>query len=137
MLSDFIQMHYTSLIILQLSLFVISILTVDTISYNAFAIVNTFSNNTNATTVINNPPIANAGVNQVVNENTTVILNGIAIDPDLDSDKLGYLWKQISGPGVDLSNGTSPNPSFIAPAVSSDRELRFSLTAKDEKGDGK
>ena len=76
-------------------------------SYNAFAIVNTFSNNTNATTVINNPPIANAGVNQVVNENTTVILNGIAIDPDLDSDKLGYLWKQISGPGVDLSNGTS------------------------------
>ena len=115
----------------------ISILTSanNNVSYNAFAIVNTFSNNTNATTSINNPPIANAGINQTVNENTTVVLNGVASDPDPgDSNKLSYSWKQISGSSVNLSNNTSTNPSFTAPDVSSDRELRFSLIAKDEKG---
>ena len=44
------------------------------------------------------------------------------------------MWKQISGPAVILSNNTSPNPSFTAPTVSSDRELRFSVIAIDENG---
>jgi len=38
------------------------------------------------------------------------------------------------GPPVKLSNKTSTNPSFTAPTVPSDRELRFSLTAKDDRG---
>ena len=33
-----------------------------------------------------------------------------------------------------LSNENTTNPSFTAPTVSTDRELRFLLTAKDEKG---
>ena len=39
---------------------------------------------------------------------------------------LTYLWH------FKLSN--TPNPSFIAPTVSSDRDLKFSLTVKDDKG---
>jgi chitodextrinase len=83
---------------------------------------------------INHPPVANAGINQTVNENSPVTLNGIASDPDPTDNKLSYLWKQISGPRVKLINSNSANPSFVAPTVSSDRELKFSLTAKDEKG---
>lgn len=62
---------------------------------------NTNNNNTASISkppvVVNHPPVANAGVNQTVNENTAVTLNGIASDPDL-SDKLSYSWKQIAGP---------------------------------------
>ena len=83
----------------------------------------------------NHPPKANAGINQTVNENTTVVLNGIAIDPDPNDDnKLTYLWKQTAGPPVKLSDNTNTNPSFITPNVTSDREIKFSLVAKDDKG---
>ena len=37
-----------------------------------------------------------SGLNQTVNENTTVTLVGIAIDPD-PSDKLIYSWTQLAG----------------------------------------
>ena len=82
---------------------------------------------------INHAPVANAGVNQVVNETDTVILNGISIDSD-PNDKLTYSWKQITGPAVKLLNSNTTNPSFIAPTVSSDRDLKFLLIAKDDKG---
>ena len=99
---------------------------------------NTNNNNTapisNPPVVVNHPPVANAGLNQTVNETTAVTLNGIASDPDL-SDKLSYSWKQIAGPqAIKFPNINTPNPSFIAPAVSSDRDLKFSLTVKDDKG---
>ena len=101
------------------------------------AIPNVPTNNNTLTPspMINHPPVANAGVNQTVNENTTVLLYGIASDPDDgDSSKLTYLWKQIAGPAVKLDNDTGTNPSFIAPMVPVDRDLRFSLTARDDKG---
>ncbi len=85
---------------------------------------------TNLKPIINNPPVANAGVNQTVNENATVVLNGIASDPDSGDNKLSYSWKQISGPGVKLNNSNTTNPSFTAPTVSSDRDLKFLLTVK-------
>ena len=84
---------------------------------------------------VNHQPVANAGINQTVNENTTVMLNGIASDPDPgDYNKLAYLWKQIAGPPVNLSNNTNTSPSFVAPTVPEDRELKFLLTVKDDKG---
>ena len=84
---------------------------------------------------VNHPPVANAGKNQIVNENTTVILNGIATDADLnDNDKLTYLWKQTSGPAVALNDSNTENPTFIAPPSSSDSIVNFLLTAKDNKG---
>ena len=117
-------------------LFSLGILFVDDYnSYDAFAIKNTFQDNNVTPPGINHPPVANAGQNQIVNESNIVTLNGLASDPDPnDEGKLVYLWKQLSGPGVNLSNNTSPNPSFTAPMVSSDRELRFSVIAIDENG---
>jgi len=105
----------------------------------AFRATNPTTNNiTNLTppnnTIVNHPPVANAGINQIVNETDTVILNGIASDPDPDDNKLSYSWKQIAGPGAKLQNGNTTNPSFTAPTVQSDRDLKFMLTAKDENG---
>jgi len=51
---------------------------------------------------INHTPVANVGVNQTVNEKSTVMLNGIASDLDLADNKLSYSWKQIAGPRVEL-----------------------------------
>ena len=99
----------------------------------AFAPSNQKTNNASTIAPANHPPIANAGINQTVNENTTVVLNGIASDPDPDDDTLTYLWNQTAGPPVKLSNNTITNPSFKAPTVASNRDLRFSLTAKDDK----
>src|SRR5689334_9092683 len=86
-------------------------------------------------TTVNHPPVANAGVNQTVNETDSVTLNGIASDPDPnDNDKLTYLWTQTAGPYTKLKNSNTTNPSFIAPTVSSDRVLKFLLTVRDDKG---
>src|SRR5690348_16353231 len=86
-------------------------------------------------TTVNHPPVANAGVNQTVNETESVTLNGIASDPDPnDNDKLTYLWTQTAGPYTKLKNSNTTNPSFIAPTVSSDRVLKFLLTVRDDKG---
>lgn len=82
---------------------------------------------------INHVPMANAGVNQTANETDTVTLNGIAIDSD-PNDKLTYSWKQIAGPTVKLHDSNTTNPSFTAPTVASDRDLKFLLIAKDDKG---
>ena len=83
--------------------------------------------------VINSRPIANAGPNQILNENTTVALVGAGIDLD-PNDTLSYLWRQTDGPAVDLSNRSSTNPTFPSPIVPSDTELKFSLTITDDKG---
>ena len=91
------------------------------------------TNNASTIAPANHSPVANAGINQTVNENETVVLNGIASDPDLN-DKFTYLWNQTAGPEVKLLNGNTTNPSFTAPKVASDKELRFLLTAKDDKG---
>src|ERR1700730_16473070 len=83
--------------------------------------------------VVNHPPVVKAGPNQTVEENATVVLNGIASDPD-SGDKLSYSWKQIGGQAVKLSSSNTTNPSFTAPSVSSDTRLEFAFTAKDDKG---
>jgi len=63
----------------------------------------------------NNPPVADAGADQVVFKNDVVLLNGtLSSDPDLDA--ITYLWTQLPGPRVVvLSNPTTATPSFIAP----------------------
>jgi hypothetical protein len=93
------------------------------------------SNDTNPNIIptVNHTPVANAGINQTVNENTSVTLNGIAIDPD-PNNMLSYSWLQVAGPEVRLSNNNTTNPSFTTPSISSDTALKFSLTAKDNKG---
>jgi hypothetical protein len=72
----------------------------------------------------NHQPIANAGLNQTVNEfgpaptfaPVTVFLDGSAsMDPD--GNPLTYQWTQISGPPVTLSDPSARTPSFVTPQV--------------------
>lgn len=46
---------------------------------------------------------------------------------------MGYLWRQIAGPAVVLSNSNSANPTFTAPTVPDDTQLKFLLTVADDK----
>ena len=67
-------------------------------------------------TNLNQIPVANAGPDQTVNENTAVTLNGtLSADPDLDA--LQFTWTQTAGPLVTLTGGTTASPTFTAPAV--------------------
>lgn len=120
--------------LLYSSLFFTTIISNEGNQHTALAICNLLQNNTclTRTTTPNHPWIANAGVSQTVNENTTVVLVGAASDPD-PNDILGYLWRQIAGPAVVLSNSNSANPTFTAPTISDDTQLKFLLTVADDK----
>ncbi len=80
------------------------------------------------------PPVANAGPDQTVNEGTTVTLNGLnSTDPNRAA--LSYLWQQIDGPAVTLSNPVSAQPDFAAPQVVSGAvSMKFKLTVTDAYG---
>jgi len=80
------------------------------------------------TAVSNQPPVADAGPDQTVDGNTTVMLNGES-STDADGNALSYRWQQTSGPNVALSSTTSSRPSFTAPAEGG--SLGFSLTVND------
>ena len=83
------------------------------------------------TTFDNKAPVADAGVNQVVNPSALVILDGAAsIDPD--GGVLTYIWKQISGTVVELLSSRTANPSFSAEKTGG--PYIFQLTVKDERG---
>jgi hypothetical protein len=79
----------------------------------------------------NSRPFTNAGPDQIVDEGTTVTLNGTAsIDPDA-GDTLSYLWTQTAGPTVSLDDPAAVNPIFTAPVVAVDTTLSFDLTVSD------
>jgi fibronectin type 3 domain-containing protein len=80
---------------------------------------------------INQPPSANAGTDQSVNEGTIVTLNGSrSVDPD--GLALSYKWTQTSGTLVALSNPYLAQPTFLAPGVGEAGEsLMFQLTVTD------
>jgi hypothetical protein len=110
-------------------------------AYRALAFKPTNKNNNNTTPIskppvtANHPPIVRVGPNQTVNENATVMLVGVAIDPDPTNDKLSYSWNQIAGTSVVLNGPNTASPTFTAPSnITSDTELKFALTAKDDKG---
>ena len=83
---------------------------------------------------INQPPSANAGIDQSVNEGTVVTLNG-ASSGDPDGFALRYEWFQLGGTPVTLSSATVAQPTFVAPAVGAAGEsLSFQLTVTDSVG---
>ena len=83
---------------------------------------------------INQPPTANAGVDQNVKEGTIVTLNGSSSN-DPDGIGLSYEWSQLSGSAVVLSNRFAAQPTFSAPNVSEAGEsLMFQLTVTDSAG---
>ena len=78
-------------------------------------------------------PWAEAGADQRVAENEVVVLDGTgSADPD---GELQYLWEQLEGTSVTLSDPTSLEPVVVAPAVGSDGgTLVFQLTVTDSDG---
>lgn len=87
---------------------------------------------TSPTTLADNTaPIADAGVDQVVNSSALVILDGTASN-DPDNDSLTYSWRQLAGPSVDLLSERTATPSFSA-GVAGDTYI-FQLTTRDPRG---
>lgn len=78
----------------------------------------------------NRPPIANAGPPQSVAEGTEVTLDGTAsADPDAADPPLNYTW--TAPPGIRLSSTTAAHPTFVAPEVTTDTPLTFTLVVSD------
>ncbi|MFH1746454.1 MAG: Ig-like domain-containing protein, partial [Planctomycetota bacterium] len=72
------------------------------------------------------PPIANAGVDQTVEEDGVVTLDASgSYDPH--GDTMTYQWVQVSGPTVTLSDATAVDPTFTAPNLLSNTDVTFEL----------
>lgn len=82
----------------------------------------------------NQPPVADAGPDQTVDEGLTIGLTGInSFDPEGGS--LSYSWQQVYGPIVVLSNAGSAQANFTTPDVGTNGEsLVFRLTVTDGAG---
>ncbi|MBC2715322.1 MAG: hypothetical protein HF978_08445 [Desulfobacteraceae bacterium] len=82
---------------------------------------------------INQPPSADAGPDQIVNEGDIVTLDAGASN-DNDDGVAQYQWTQINGPSVVLSGDTKVKPEFIAPLVDDQETLTFQLSIEDNGG---
>jgi ribosomal protein L14 len=89
--------------------------------------VNILVNNVPAS---NQPPTANAGLDQRVNGGVIVALAGIG--SDTDGTIVSYSWVQTAGPGVTLSSTNMATASFTAPFTS--ETLTFRITVMDNQG---
>ena len=79
------------------------------------------------TVSVNLAPTANAGVDQGVEKKDTIALDG-SVSSDPDGDSLTYLWTQVYGEGVSLSDSTVGGPSFTAPSAGN---YAFELVVSD------
>ena len=79
-------------------------------------------------------PVAVAGPDQIVNEGSTVTLNGTQ-STDPNGIILSYSWRQIpTNHFITLSGADTPVWSFIAPRISTDTTLTFELMVTDNNG---
>ncbi|MBI2340886.1 MAG: SBBP repeat-containing protein [Deltaproteobacteria bacterium] len=85
-------------------------------------------------TVINARPVADAGPDQTVEEDTLVTLDGSA-STDVDGDPLTFSWFQIGGTEVTLSDIGAVSPTFIPTGVDGDNILSFELIVNDGLND--
>jgi hypothetical protein len=81
--------------------------------------------------VQDSPPVANASLDQTVNANALVTLDGSA-SYDPEGSAVTYTWSQTGGTTVNLSSRTAAKPTFTAlqPAGNSET-LTFTLTVSD------
>jgi RHS repeat-associated protein len=80
----------------------------------------------------NNPPTVDAGADQTVNEEASVVMTGSGTDDD--GTLQSYQWTQLSGPTVTLQGANTLSASFTAPSVSNQQVLRFELAITDDDG---
>ena len=77
---------------------------------------------------VNQPPVANAGPDQTVDERNLVILDGsLSSDPDLQT--LTYSWTSVQN--VNFVGQNSVSPMLNAPDVFEDETFQFVLTVND------
>lgn len=86
--------------------------------------------------VVNEPPVANAGDDQTVDEGAPVTLDG-SDSSDPDGTIASYLWTQTGGTTVTLSDPNFVSPAFKAPPVDAGEiDLTFQLMVTDSGGAG-
>ncbi len=85
-------------------------------------------------TWVNVPPTANAGMDQIVSEGSQVVLNATkSTDPDDGIES--YMWKQLNGLAVILSDDRSATPTIQAPNVGPEgASMTFEITVSDAGG---
>ncbi len=89
----------------------------------------------NVANVLNQPIVADAGPDQIVNEHVPVSLDG-SKSSDPEQQVLSYMWTQVSGEPVVLSSVSSVTPSFTSPTVANGevKVLVFELKVFDNNG---
>ena len=80
--------------------------------------------------VINSNPVANAGIDQRVTENSIILLDGTA-STDPENRTLSYRWTQTDNSGLSITLSDVATPRFVAPQVDSDTALDFELTVSN------
>ncbi len=77
-------------------------------------------------------PVVDAGPDQAVSGGTTAVINGSnSTSPTVITS---YVWTQIDGPAVQLSNSRSAICTFQTPSVSSGTALTFRLDVANQAG---
>jgi len=83
---------------------------------------------------VNEPPVADAGLDQTVLEGDKVTLDA-AGSMDSDDGIASFTWVQLSGPEMLLSDNTALQPSFTAPDVGPEgASMTFEVTVTDFGG---
>ncbi|GAA6204599.1 MULTISPECIES: hypothetical protein [Thalassotalea] len=83
-------------------------------------------------TRVNQLPVADAGVDQTIDELVEVSLIGSGTDAD--GSITTYSWSQTAGTVVELTNSDTSIATFVAPDITSDEILTFQLIVTDNDG---